>query len=784
MNISGSVTAGRAIDDTAAGAAINWSGGTIAGTLNNPGQLTINTTAAYAHLAGTLNNTGTIIWTGGTHLVLYFDGGTLNNQSGGTVNSQVDDTFYLNSGSPQINNAGTFEKTAGTGTTSVTVPFSNSGTVQAQSGTLNLGSLSNFSGTTLAGGTYIVSATLSFPGANIQTNAATIVLNGAASQILNSTTSANALANFAANAAGGSFTVQNGRNFTTVGAFGNAGDVAVGSSSTFTVSGNYTQTAGDTDLQGGTLAATGPVSLQGGLLSGSGMVSGNVNNAAVVGPGDSAGTISITGNYTQTSAGTLNIELGGVATGQFDQLLVSGTATLDGTLNVSLINGFTPTPPQSFPVLTFVSRSGDFAAKTGLDLGGGVKLNPTYSSSSLMLAAWAAASQLVVTTQPPGGVTAGDGFGLTVSAEDSYGNVNSTYASSVTIALANNPGGSTLAGTLTATAVGGVATFSNLTLNKAGTGYTLTATSGSLTSATTSGFNVTAAAAASLAFSGFPATATAGTAFNFTVTALDTYNNVATGYRGTIHFTSSDAGATLPADYAFAAGDAGIRSFPATLTTSGAQTITATDTITPSITGYGSTTVSPSNTTSAAFLKKDATTQGNWINTYGTEGYNVIQDAPSYPSYATVSATGQTAHTWAISTTDVRALQNPGGSGRIAATWYSASSFTIDVSLTDGQAHDLELYFLDWDSTARSEQVQISDAASGMVLDTESISSFHGGVYLDWQVSGHVVIKITKIRPVAMRSSAACSSIRHPRRRQPRRRSRGPIRRISSTARH
>ncbi len=152
-----------------------------------------------------------------------------------------------------------------------------------------------------------------------------------------------------------------------------------------------------------------------------------------------------------------------------------------------------------------------------------------------------------------------------------------------------------------------------------------------------------------------------------------------------------------------------------------------------------------SATTSAAFLKKDATTQGNWINTYGTEGYNVIQDAASYPSYATVTSTGQTAHTWAISTTDVRALQNPGGSGRIAATWYSASSFTIDVGFTDGQAHDLELYFLDWDSIARSEQVQISDAASGMVLDTESVSSFHGGVYLDWQVSGHVVIKITKI---------------------------------------
>ena len=49
------------------------------------------------------------------------------------------------------------------------------------------------------------------------------------------------------------------------------------------------------------------------------------------------------------------------------------------------------------------------------------------------------------------------------------------------------------------------------------------------------------------------------------------------------------------------------------------------------------------------------------------------------------------------------ALQNPGGSGRIAACWYSASSFTVNVNLTDGQLHDLELYFVDWDSTSRSE---------------------------------------------------------------------------------
>ena len=137
--------------------------------------------------------------------------------------------------------------------------------------------------------------------------------------------------------------------------------------------------------------------------------------------------------------------------------------------------------------------------------------------------------------------------------------------------------------------------------------------------------------------------------------------------------------------------------------------------------------------------------EGNWINTYGTQGYEVIGNATSLPSYATVTPSGQTTYTWTTSTTDPRALQQAGGTGRIAAVWYSATSFTVDVNLTDGKTHDLELYFVDWNTTARSEQVQISDASTGAVLDTETVSSFHSGVYDNWQVSGHVVITITNL---------------------------------------
>src|SRR5205085_2475929 len=79
-----------------------------------------------------------------------------------------------------------------------------------------------------------------------------------------------------------------------------------------------------------------------------------------------------------------------------------------------------------------------------------------------------------------------------------------------------------------------------------------------------------------------PASATAGTAFNFTVTALDAFNNTATSYAGTVHFTSSDGAATLPGNTTLTNGTG---TFNATLNTAGNQTITATDTVTSSITG-------------------------------------------------------------------------------------------------------------------------------------------------------------------------------------------------------
>jgi hypothetical protein len=107
------------------------------------------------------------------------------------------------------------------------------------------------------------------------------------------------------------------------------------------------------------------------------------------------------------------------------------------------------------------------------------------------------------------------------------------------------------------------------------------------------------------------ASATAGTPFDVTVTALDAYSHIASGYTGTVTFSSADPyGATLPADHPFQASDQGSVTFPggATLYTAGSWDVTATDTGIGSITGSGTVTVSPAAADHLVFLQQPADT--------------------------------------------------------------------------------------------------------------------------------------------------------------------------------
>lgn len=158
----------------------------------------------------------------------------------------------------------------------------------------------------------------------------------------------------------------------------------------------------------------------------------------------------------------------------------------------------------------------------------------------------------------------------------------------------------------------------------------------------------------------------------------------------------------------------------------------------------GSTAIAPS-VASASFVKFDNATLGNWIGKYGSDGYSLAGAGQNPPTYdLTFNVQGQQNFTWTTTTPDPRCLQSVGGS--IAAAWYSSSStssFSIDVNITDGSPHLFALYALDWDSQLRSEQIQILDAATNNLLDTENISDFTGGVYLVWNITGHVTVTVT-----------------------------------------
>ena len=158
-------------------------------------------------------------------------------------------------------------------------------------------------------------------------------------------------------------------------------------SGTLRFSGGYIQVDGVTRLAGGHIDVAAPHSMviQSGRLTGSGAIGGDVVNMGVVTPGDSPGTIEIFGNYSQAGSGRLAIELAGVAVSDYDRLLVAGSVTAGGLLDVSLAGNFTPQLGDRFAILGFGSRNADFVTKTGLVLGEGWGLNEIVTAASLIL---------------------------------------------------------------------------------------------------------------------------------------------------------------------------------------------------------------------------------------------------------------------------------------------------------------------------------------------------------------------------------------------------------------
>jgi MYXO-CTERM domain-containing protein len=200
------------------------------------------------------------------------------------------------------------------------------------------------------------------------------------------------------------------------------------------------------------------------------------------------------------------------------------------------------------------------------------------------------AAKLVFAVQPSL-VQAGSPFNpaIRVGLEDAFGNPSIGATDAVTLALGNNPRSGTLSGTKTVNAVNGVATFSDLTIDRAAQGYTLQANSGSLPPAMSSAFTVTPGPAARFMLT-LPASVTAGAETTLFATAHDAFGNVASTYAGPAVVTSSDPTAVFPATVTFAEGV--LQSLKVTFKSPGPRTLILTDSANASLSAVAQTQVS------------------------------------------------------------------------------------------------------------------------------------------------------------------------------------------------
>ena len=156
--------------------------------------------------------------------------------------------------------------------------------------------------------------------------------------------------------------------------------------STFTIAGGFATIGGQVE-QGGTVAL-----VNNGLITAnvSGLTltiqpNGGFTNAGLIRAG--SGSVLAINTYTQTASGIAAIDIGGLAANQFGRIAVTGVSNLNGTLQLRLVNGFVPTLGQTFAVLTYGSRNGQFTTIVDQDAVDGIGYSPTYNATNLTLTA-------------------------------------------------------------------------------------------------------------------------------------------------------------------------------------------------------------------------------------------------------------------------------------------------------------------------------------------------------------------------------------------------------------
>jgi fibronectin-binding autotransporter adhesin len=386
---------------------------TSAASFSNTGTLTIDAgdsfvAPALTQISGSTLTAGTYILAGNLDLTaaanITTNSANLTLEGGSIETGSTNDLANLASNTNSLTLASKASFTA-------TGNFSNSGKLTIDSGSTftltGTNVLTNLSSGTLSGGTYTIGGTLQLTSTNggITSNAANLTLTGTAAKIMDGTS--NALSGFDNNASTGKFTLSGDATLTTATSnFSNAGTVTVSKGSTLTVGGsnNYNQTAGTTTVDGTLLGAS--ITAMGGSIFGAGTLQGNTSignatgAAATLNVGDNgkAGLLAITGNYTQLATGKMNVSIGGLTTGTYSELTVSGLTSLGGTLTVAIVNGLVLTSANigtQFVVLSSTGTlSGSFTNATvtvGTD-----EFSITYVGNTVVLT-------LTSVTAAPGG---------------------------------------------------------------------------------------------------------------------------------------------------------------------------------------------------------------------------------------------------------------------------------------------------------------------------------------------------------------------------------------------
>ncbi len=213
------------------------------------------------------------------------------------------------------------------------------------------------------------------------------------------------------------------------------------------------------------------------------------------------------------------------------------------------------------------------------------------------------------------------------------------------------------------------------------------------------------AGATNLVVTGFTNPVTAGTAGTVTVTAKDAGGNTVSSYRGTIHFTSTDGQATLPANYIFTAADNGVHTFTngVTLKTAGTQSIIATDTVTSSITGSQTGITVNAGTASKLIYTVAPTTVAHW-------SVSTVFTVQRQDQYGNPTTTG---------TTTVNLSDNSGGSGAFSSDSQGRNQIN---SITIGSGSSTGNFYWGYFSWQNLGSKTITAAGTGLTSATTNIN--------------------------------------------------------------